>query len=80
MKKNEHYFPTMQFLKDDKEACGWRRTVFESGASSGTGRKEEASLDVGAGGMDEGAGHEVEGGDVERAVSTHGLVNHAQRD
>lgn len=29
MKKNEHYFPTMELIKDDKEACGWRRVSYE---------------------------------------------------
>ncbi|KAI9830820.1 MAG: hypothetical protein M1819_005345 [Sarea resinae] len=35
MKKNEHYFPTMDFIKDDKEACGWKRMTYENGASQG---------------------------------------------
>ncbi|KAF5604993.1 pro-apoptotic serine protease [Fusarium pseudoanthophilum] len=29
MKKNDHYFPTMEWIKDDKEACGWRRVTYE---------------------------------------------------
>ncbi|CAJ0549606.1 Ff.00g032190.m01.CDS01 [Fusarium sp. VM40] len=32
MKKNDHYFPTMEWIKDDKEACGWRRVTYEDGA------------------------------------------------
>ena len=64
MKKNEHYFPTMEFVKDEKEECGWRRTVFEVGdGAKGSKKVQEASLDLGAGGMDEGAGHLVEGGE-----------------
>jgi pro-apoptotic serine protease NMA111 len=30
MKKNEHYFPTIEFLKDDKEALGWKKVVREA--------------------------------------------------
>ena len=29
MKKNDHYFPTMEWIKDDKEVCGWRRVTYE---------------------------------------------------
>ncbi|EQL03425.1 Peptidase cysteine/serine, trypsin-like protein [Ophiocordyceps sinensis CO18] len=29
MKKNDHYFPTMEWVKDGNEACGWRRVTFE---------------------------------------------------
>ena len=29
MKKNDHYFPTMEWIKDDKELCGWRRVTYE---------------------------------------------------
>lgn len=29
MKKNDHYFPTMEWIKDDKEPCGWRRVTYE---------------------------------------------------
>ena len=32
MKKNEHYFPTIEFIKDPKEECGWRRITYEGGA------------------------------------------------
>ncbi|KAK0629665.1 trypsin-like cysteine/serine peptidase domain-containing protein [Bombardia bombarda] len=31
MKKNEHYFPTMEWLKDPAEECGWRRVTYEGG-------------------------------------------------
>lgn len=31
MKKNEHYFPTMEWIKDPKEECGWRRVTYEGG-------------------------------------------------
>ena len=29
MKKNDHYFPTMEWIKDDNEECGWRRLTYE---------------------------------------------------
>lgn len=29
MKKNDHYFPTMEWIKDSREACGWRRVTYE---------------------------------------------------
>ncbi|KAK3324742.1 trypsin-like cysteine/serine peptidase domain-containing protein [Cercophora scortea] len=31
MKKNEHYFPTMEWRKDASEECGWRRLTYEGG-------------------------------------------------
>ncbi|KAI8953668.1 Pro-apoptotic serine protease NMA111 [Xylaria longipes] len=30
MKKNEHYFPTMEWIKDGSEPCGWKRITYES--------------------------------------------------
>ena len=31
MKKNEHYFPTMEWIQDATEECGWRRVTYEGG-------------------------------------------------
>lgn len=31
MKKNDHYFPTMEWVKDATEECGWRRVTYEDG-------------------------------------------------
>ncbi|KUJ17248.1 putative pro-apoptotic serine protease [Mollisia scopiformis] len=31
MKKNDHYFPTMEWIKDAAESCGWRRVTYEQG-------------------------------------------------
>lgn len=31
MKKNEHYFPTVELIKDASDPCGWRRVVYEGG-------------------------------------------------
>ena len=59
MKKNEHYFPTMEFVKDAAEACGWKRLSYENGeAVRGVANLTSEN-------MDEGAGHEVDGGDVD---------------
>ena len=38
MKKNEHYFPTVEFVKDSNEREGWRRITYEDGkAKKGEG-------------------------------------------
>lgn len=31
MKKNEHYFPTVEWNKDPSAECGWRRVTYEAG-------------------------------------------------
>ncbi|KAL2137230.1 hypothetical protein VTI74DRAFT_6441 [Chaetomium olivicolor] len=31
MKKNDHYFPTVELIKDPSEECGWRRVTYEHG-------------------------------------------------
>jgi hypothetical protein len=31
MKKNDHYFPTMEWIKDPSESSGWRRVTYEKG-------------------------------------------------
>ncbi|KAG7109841.1 Pro-apoptotic serine protease like protein [Verticillium longisporum] len=31
MKKNEHYFPTMEWIKDASDPSGWRRKTYEHG-------------------------------------------------
>lgn len=31
MKKNDHYFPTTEWIKDPKEKDGWRRVTYEQG-------------------------------------------------
>lgn len=31
LKKNEHYFPTMEFIKDPQEECGWSIKTYEKG-------------------------------------------------
>ena len=32
IKKNEHYFPTMEFIKDASEPGGWRKQTYENGS------------------------------------------------
>lgn len=31
MKKNEHYFPTMEWIKDASDPVGWRRVTYDGG-------------------------------------------------
>lgn len=31
MKKNDHYFPTMEWIKDPAEESGWKRVTYEQG-------------------------------------------------
>ena len=58
MKKNEHYFPTVEYVKDAREANGWR--VKSWGEKGGV-------QDAAGGVMDEGiaAGNDNGGGDVD---------------
>lgn len=58
MKKNEHYFPTVEYVKDSREANGWR--VRSWGEKGGV-------LDAAGGVMDEGTavGDDNGGGDVD---------------
>jgi len=59
MKKNEHYFPTVEWIKDSSEECGWRRVAYEHGQvilgepSEGVVASPE---DNGGGDADEGIG------------------------
>ncbi|TKA63716.1 Pro-apoptotic serine protease [Cryomyces minteri] len=40
MKKNDHYFPMLEFVKDTEQECHWRRVTYENGQA----RKGEAEL------------------------------------
>src|SRR5688572_29177414 len=31
MKKNDHYFPTVDWIKDPNEPIGWKRITYDSG-------------------------------------------------
>ncbi|KAH3944055.1 pro-apoptotic serine protease [Parastagonospora nodorum] len=50
MKKNEHYFPTIEYVKDDTEALGWKRIIHEC---EDGGAREEMAIDNEAGGDEE---------------------------
>lgn len=64
MKKNEHYFPTMEWIKDASDPCGWRRITYDGGKKiEGEGRdgilpnsddQAEADDDVGLSAVDGG--------------------------
>lgn len=47
MKKNEHYFPTMEIVKDKDEELGWKKIVHEAD-KKGMGEEvlEGAMVDV----------------------------------
>ncbi len=51
MKKNEHYFPTMEYVKDTSEPLGWKKVIHECDE---TGAREETAPE----GMETGGGHE----------------------
>ncbi|KAK1087220.1 hypothetical protein LTR48_002818 [Friedmanniomyces endolithicus] len=56
MKKNEHYFPTVEFIKDGSVREGWRRVTYEDGkVRKGEGEcLPNAADEGGATGADEG--------------------------
>ena len=49
LKKNEHYFPTQEFVKDEQTREGWRRVVYEDGSAKKDedGTPESLGLDDG---------------------------------
>lgn len=50
MKKNDHYFPTTEWIKDPTESSGWRRVTYEQGVKvDGEGHE---GINVVAGGGD----------------------------
>lgn len=60
MKKNEHYFPTMEWIKDGSEPCGWKRVAYEDDGKAHEGEPTEGLLPVAA--EDTGDVEEVVGG------------------
>lgn len=52
MKKNEHYFPTIEFVKDEAEELRWKRIVHECDEG---GAKEMMSVVTDTAGVEEGA-------------------------
>ncbi len=59
MKKNEHYFPTVEWIKDSNEPCGWRRVTYEGGGKVVEGEPAEGVIVPATG----------DNGDVEEAMS-----------
>lgn len=47
MKKNEHYFPTVEWKKDGSEPCGWQRIAYEENGNVHLGEPSEGVM-VGA--------------------------------
>lgn len=56
MKKNDHYFPTIEWVKDPSEKSGWRRITYEMGNAVDGEGKEGIGSAVGedVGGYDQG--------------------------
>ncbi|KAK4159782.1 trypsin-like cysteine/serine peptidase domain-containing protein [Cladorrhinum sp. PSN259] len=52
MKKNEHYFPTMELIKDPNEECGWRRVTYENGGDVIQGEGQDGVVPAGGEGGD----------------------------
>ncbi|KAI0132492.1 Pro-apoptotic serine protease NMA111 [Xylariales sp. AK1849] len=48
MKKNEHYFPTMEWIKDGSEPCGWKRVTYEGNGKPVEGEPSEGLLPIAA--------------------------------
>ncbi|KAI1735760.1 Pro-apoptotic serine protease NMA111 [Xylaria scruposa] len=44
MKKNEHYFPMMEWIKDGSEPCGWKRISYESGGRAVEGEPTDGMV------------------------------------
>lgn len=66
MKKNDHYFPTMEWVKDPSEESGWKRVTYEHGRKvEGEGKEgvlvTPGEIEGGVGAEDEGIVPEVEG-------------------
>ncbi|KAF2402617.1 Pro-apoptotic serine protease NMA111 [Trichodelitschia bisporula] len=47
MKKNEHYFPTYEFVKDPAEELGWRKVLHEADEGGSDEMMVEGNVDVG---------------------------------
>ncbi|KAK4185942.1 Pro-apoptotic serine protease [Podospora australis] len=54
MKKNEHYFPTVEWIKDPSEECGWKRVTYEGSGKvvEGEGADGVATVPADGGDMD----------------------------
>ena len=54
MKKNEHYFPTQEFVKDERQREGWRRVIYKDGKV----KEGEGDMPDGASASEDGEGEE----------------------
>jgi hypothetical protein len=61
MKKNDHYFPTMDWIKDPSEPSGWKRVTYEQGGKAVLGEGTEGVL-VGDGGDEDVGDMDIDGG------------------
>ncbi|TVY60689.1 Pro-apoptotic serine protease, partial [Lachnellula suecica] len=52
MKKNDHYFPTTEWIKDPAESSGWRRVTYEQGKKVDGEGSEGINLLAGGGDVD----------------------------
>jgi hypothetical protein len=52
MKKNEHYFPTMEFLKDGAEALGWKKILHEHEKGGSDQLMDQGVVDVSGAGAE----------------------------
>ncbi|KAF2005939.1 trypsin-like serine protease [Amniculicola lignicola CBS 123094] len=53
MKKNEHYFPTIEYVKDSSEPLGWKKTIHECDESGVREDVPPEEMDVGGPGENE---------------------------
>ena len=51
LKKNEHYFPTIEYVKDSSEALGWKKIIHE--CEDGGAREEMGPNEIDADGADD---------------------------
>lgn len=46
MKKNEHYFPTMEWIKNGSDPCGWKRVTYAGDGTPVEGEPSEGLLPI----------------------------------
>jgi hypothetical protein len=51
MKKNDHYFPTVDWIKDPNEPIGWKRITYDSGKAGVSSPEADGVEDVTADGQ-----------------------------
>lgn len=63
MKKNDHYFPTVELIKDAEEESGWRRISYEQGKAVDGEGLDGTTLQHDA--AEPADGYEMDGGDCD---------------